>query len=237
MKSPLKSTVAALVLICACASTKAATVGVDPGASWQGYMNVFNLPQAGGAYQFGSAWAVADLRATWAGPVLTLSPNTIGDPNPYWYTPSGGPGAVGNKIMDAQMYVETTGVYSGQTLTFAGEVLSNTLVGHYDANKNGWTSVAFIKDYAPDYSSSTSVTVPLVNGQFSLALGLDPNPARHVQWGFETIGPDVWITDVERYGSIRVAAASTVPEPAAFVINAALLLPFGIGFTRKFRKA
>ena len=42
-----------------------------------------------------------DLKATFAGPVLSLKANTIGDPNPYWYTPSGGPGSTGNKIMDA----------------------------------------------------------------------------------------------------------------------------------------
>ena len=41
--------------------------------------------------------------------------------------------------------------YTGQTLTFKGNVLSNSLVSPY-------TSVAFIKDFAPDYSSNVSVT-------------------------------------------------------------------------------
>jgi PEP-CTERM motif len=188
-------------------------VAVTPTAPWQGYMNVSDLPSAGGTYEFGSAWGVSDLVATWAGPVLTLAPNTINDPSSYWYTPSGGPGSVGNKIMDANIYVETTGLYSGQTLTFSGDVLGNTLVGKQDANGNGWTSVAFIKDFAPDYSSNVSVTVPLTPGLFSISLATAADPTRHIQYGFETIGPDVWSTDVGPYGSIQV-----VPEPSSLAL-------------------
>jgi hypothetical protein len=104
-------------------------------------MNVFELPSNGGGYVFGSGWGVADLNASFSGPILTLTPNTIGDPNPFWYTPSGGPGATGNKTMDANMYVEVNGGgLSGQNVTFTGLVLGNTLVSPY-------TSVAFIKDF------------------------------------------------------------------------------------------
>ena len=219
MKSSLKNFAVTSLAIWALAgagmSTNAATVAVDPGLSWQGYMNVFETPQNGGAFLWGSGWGTADLCATWAGPVLTLSPNTIGDPDPYWYTPAGGPGAVGNKIMGANMYVETTGVYSGQTVTFEGTVLANTLVGSVNQQGNGWTSVAFIKDFAPDYSSFNIVTVPMTPGFFSISLATDPNAARHVQWGFETIGPDVWITDVGAYGSIQV-----IPEPGTLALLA-----------------
>jgi hypothetical protein len=190
-----------------------ATVTVDPGHPWLGFMNVFEIPQNGGAYVFGSPWGTADLRATFSGPVLGLSPNTVNDPDPFWYTPSGQPGATGNKIMDANMYVETTGVYTGETLTFTGLVLSDTLLASQDANGNGWTSVAFIKDFAPDYSSFNIVTAPMVNGVFSISLATINDPARHVQFGFETIGPNVWHTDVEPYGSIQV-----VPEPVSLAI-------------------
>jgi hypothetical protein len=62
-------------------------------------------------------------------------------------------------------------------------------------------------------------TAPLVNGLFSVTLATDPNPARHVQWGFETIGPDVWVTDVGPYGSIQV---TQVPEPSTLAL-------FGLG--------
>ena len=192
----------AAALVCSAVATKAdSTVGVDPGASWSGYMNVFDLSMN---YQFGSGWGVADLCATFSGPVLTLTPNTIGDPNSYWYTPSGGPGATGNKIMDANMYVETTGTYVGQNLTFTGLVLNNTLVSPY-------TSVAFIKDFAPDYSSFNTVTAPLVNGVFSITLATLNDPNRHIQYGFETVGPNVWVTDVATKGFVQITA---VPEPS-----------------------
>jgi hypothetical protein len=216
MKSVIRNLVFCAVIGTA-VSVNAATIGVDPSQAWIGYMNVFNLPSAGGAFQFGSSWGTADLCATFSGPILTLTPNTIGDPNPYWYTPSGGPGATGNKIMDAWMYVETTGTYVNTTLTFNGTVLANTLTGHVDPNGNGWTSVAFIKDFAPDYSSFNTVTTPLVNGVFSISLATVNDPTRHVEYGFETIGPDVWITDVVPYGSVQITA---IPEPATLSLLA-----------------
>src|SRR3954466_15919031 len=119
-------------------AANAADVTVDPTAAWQGFMNVFETPQNGGGFVLGSGWGTADLTATFSGPVLTLGPNSVNDANSFWYTPSGGPGATGNKIMDANMYIEpAAGTLSGQTVTFAGLVLSNTLVSPY-------TSVAFI---------------------------------------------------------------------------------------------
>jgi hypothetical protein len=211
---------ACLFVALACANA-APVVTVDPSAAWIGYMNVLNTPQAGGAYQFGSSWGTADLTATFSGAVLTLGPNTIGDPSSYWYTPAGGPGSVGNKTMDANMYVETTGVYTGQTLTFGGDVTSNTLFGHVNQLGNGWTSVAFIKDFAPDYSSSVSVTASLNNGVFNISLPTINDPTRHIQYGFETMGPDVWATDVAPYGNIQIVAT---PEPATLAL-------LGLGLT------
>ncbi|CAN5532890.1 hypothetical protein BH09PLA1_BH09PLA1_18420 [soil metagenome] len=207
----LASCAGATIIALGASVASAVNVTVDPGATWVGFMNVSNLPQAGGAYQFGSGWGTGDLVAYFTGPTLTLAPNTIGDPNPYWYTPAGGPGSVGNKIMDANMYVEI-GSLPNQTLTFAGNVLSNSLFGQVDANGNGWTSVAFIKDFAPDFSSFVQTTVSLTPGNFSISLNTINDPARHVQYGFETIGPDVWITDVAPYGNIQVTA---VPEPVS----------------------
>jgi hypothetical protein len=94
-------------------------------------------------------------------------------------------------------------------------VLSNTLFGNVNQLGNGWTSVAFIKDFAPDYSSFVQVTVPLTPGVFSISLATINNPARHVQYGFETIGPDVWITDDGPYGNIQITG---IPEPATLFL-------------------
>ena len=220
IKRYLLGCVLGLGLLCASRPAVAAViVGPDPLAPWVGFMNVFELPQNGGGFVFGSGWGTADLTAVWSGDVLTLGPNTIGDPNPFWYTPSGGPGAEGNKTMDANMYVEETGPLTGQSVTFTGTVLSNTLVSPY-------TSVAFIKDFAPDYSSFVQSTVPLTPGTFTVTLDTLPGAGRHVQYGFETIGPNVWVTDVGPKGTVQV---TQVPEPA----GVALLALAGVALLRR----
>jgi len=214
---------------------------VDSSSPWVGYMNVANTPQDGGAYQFGSGWGTADLVAVFGGFGLTLAPNTIGDPDPYWYTPSGGPGSVGNKIMDASMYVEI-GSFPFKNVTFSGVVLSNTLVSASNTNAagNGWTSVAFIKDFAPDYSSVNAVTVPLTPGAFSISLVTANDPNRHVQYGFETIGPDVWVTDVAPYGNVLienvgVLPASITPSLSGGNINLSFPTQMGKGYTVQYK--
>jgi hypothetical protein len=187
----------------------AVNVTVNPAASWLGYMNVFELPANGGGYVFGSPWAPVDLPATFSGSVLTLAPNSINDPSPFWYQGGGGPGHPGNKIMEANFYVETTGPYAGQTVTFEGVVLANTFTSAH-------TSYAFIRDFAPDYSSFNQAILALTStGPFSISLATVNDPNRHVQYGFQTVGPDVWITDVGPYGSIQITA---IPEPAALAL-------------------
>ena len=185
------------------------TVG-NSGAGWLGYMNVFNRPADGGAFQFGSPWGTPDLNSSFndAAPSLTLSVNTIGDPNPYWYIGGGGPGQQGNKIMDANLYIESTGVHSG-IFTFTGNVLSNTFTSAH-------TTAIFIKDFAPDYSSFNTTTVNASVGAFSISLALVADSARHVQWGFETIGVNVWATDAAQFGSVVIGP--TVPAPGAFAL-------------------
>ncbi len=216
MKQTQATILISCALLCATVRVDAASVTVDPGASWIGYMNVSETPQNGGGYVFGSSWGTADLTATFSGPVLTLGPNTVGDPDPFWYTPAGGPGAIGNKTMDANMYIQTVdGTYTNQTLTFTGNVLANTLFGQTNQLGNGWTSVAFIKDFASDYSSFVQTTAALTPGVFSISLATVNDPARHVQYGFETIGPDVWATDVGPYGNIQITG---VPEPATLFL-------------------
>ena len=220
----LKTGLATLLLVGAISKSSAVTYTVDPSATWSGFMNVFNTGAPGygiagaGGYVFGSPWGTPDLKATFAGPILTLSANTIGDPDPFWYTPSGGPGAVGNKIMDANFYQQFDGSLAGTTVTFMGLVTGNTLAnGPVDAAGHGWTSVAFIKDFASDFSSSVTTTVALTPGVFSLSLATINDPSRHVQFGFETIGPDVWAGDPLSASSVTLTA-TPVPEPSSIAL-------------------
>lgn len=224
--------------VCAClpASSKAVTLDVpDSNAPWLAFMNVFELPANGGGFVFGSPWGIGDLVANFDDPnnQLILSPNTIGDPNEFWYqcvggaTPPdcGGPGAPGNKNMDANLYIEETGPLAGQTVTFQGVVASNTLTPAH-------TTRAFIRDFAPDYSSFVESTVDLTTtGPFSVTLDTINDPARHVQYGFQTVGENVWITDVAPFGNIVI---NTIPEP-----NSMLGLGLGLaaltGFVRRRR--
>lgn len=179
-------------------------VTVDPLEQWLGYINVFDLPQNGGAYLFGTPHPTADLRAIFNGSELGLYPNSNSDPSTYWYVGGGAPGNPGNKVVEASMYVEKTGGLSGRKVTFRGTVLSNTLTSAHGG-------VAYIRDFAPDYSSSTIVTAPLTAGTFNISLDTDPGAGRHVQYGFRMTGPNVWITDAGPFGSVRVTAAADDP--------------------------
>ncbi len=197
---------------------------VDPSKTWLGYMNVFQTPQGGGGYVFGQPWGTGDLRASYSGSTLTLAPNTIGDPDPFWYVNTGN-GSVGNKFMDASFYVEPAGSLPGVTVTFTGNVLANALTGLSNTNPagNGWTCVAFIKDFAPDFSSFNTATTTLTNGTtFRISLATVNDPARHVQYGFETIGPCVWATDTALAGYGNVQVGPPVSTPTAVTITPSL---------------
>lgn len=200
---------ALLVGVVGCATAQAVTVGVLPSGAppWLGYMNVFELNNT---FVFGSPWGVNDLNAAWndgAG-TLTLSPNTIGDPAEFWYQGGGGPGSPGNKLMEANLYIEdSTGDLSGVTVSFQGVVQSNTFTSAHVAT-------IFVRDFAPDYSSFNETVIPLVSGAFSVDLLTDGGPGRHVQYGFQVKGVNVWATDTAPFGN----AVISTPTPGAMAL-------------------
>ncbi len=208
----------ALASVALVAPARAIDVTIDSGTMTNGYMNVFELPSNGGAYVFGTAWGVADLNATFpTSSTVNFTPNTIPDPNPFWYTPSGGPGATGNKIMEANLYAQNDGGLAGQTITFKGNVTSFTLQTGTNPNTD-YTFKAFVRDFAPDFSSVVETLIPITStGEFTATLATINDPARHVQWGLQMKGPDVWITDVAAKGSVTVTA---VPEPSTYALLA-----------------
>lgn len=231
------SVTSSVVTVTVVSTTK---VYVDPSKNWQGFMNVLETPANGSAFVFGSGWGVADLRASWSGSTLTLSPNTINDPAAFWYNSTGN-GSEANKTMEANMYVEPSGSLPGLTVTFSGMCLNNNMTtnaafnGPVNPANNGWTCVAFIKDFAPDYSSSVASTVPVTNGmKFSVSLATNPDPARHVQYGFITTGPNVWPTDTSlpSYGNVVIAPGPAVTiTPSVNGANVNLSFPSVTGYT------
>jgi len=223
MKSLIKSLTLCAV-VGAGINLSAQTVTVDPATLVNGYMNVFNITGAPGLGLAAAVpgtvggtggWGLPDLRSSFSGSTVTLQANTIGDPNPYWYVGGGGPGAIGNKIMDANLYNDSANSSPSTTLTFTGNVLLNNLAGQVNAIGEGWTAVAFIKDFAPDYSSFTQTTAALTPGIFSISQTTSANAGDHIQYGFEVIGPDVWAGDPLTLNSIVVAA---VPEPSSLAV-------------------
>jgi len=197
----MRISVKALLALVACAlfagTAFAATVTVNPAQINTGYMNVYDLSYN---YLWGSGWGFADLTAAYSGSNLVLGPNSIGDPNEYWYIGGGAPGNPGNKIMFADSYAQVDdGSLAGQSLTFTGTVLVNSLTSAH-------VGKVFVRDFAPDFSSFNQTIVNLpASGEFSATLSLVADPARHVQWGFEMIGACVWYTDLAQFGSVTVA--------------------------------
>ena len=199
---------------------------------WLGFMNVFELPAdpnnitpadyTSGGFVFGSGWGVADLVVNFddANKTVTLLPNSIGDPNEFWYQnttgnasdPSnpGGPGQMGNKIMEANFFQQVSGgVISNETLTFEGEILSDTFTGAH------FTEI-FIKEFDVGFNL-ISETRQLVNGPgaFSISQSITVNTDSNIQWGFATVGQNVWITDIAPFGSVQIAS---VPEPGSLAV-------------------
>lgn len=226
MKQQLKLTATTLALgalLLGASQGYAVTVTVDPSTLTSGFMNVSELPANGGAYVFGSSWGPSDLVSSFSGNTLTLRPNQINDPNPFWYVGGGAAGQAGNKIMDANLYNETTGVNVGVTFIFTGNVLANSLNGAVNPyNGTTYSSVAFIKDFVADFSSFTSTTIALTPGVFSLSLLTSADPTHHIQYGFETIGSDIWATDTALAGGAfsAIIAPVTVPEPSTLALAA-----------------
>ena len=211
--------VAVIASLAVAASALAADVTIDSATMTNGYMNVSELPSNGGAFVFGSGWGPADLNSSFPNSsTVTFWPNTIGDPAPFWYTPSGGPGATGNKIMEANLYAQPAdGTLTNQTVRFQGNVSSFTLQTGTNPNTD-YTFKAFIRDFAPDYSSVVEASVPITStGAFDFSLATINDPLRHVQYGLQMKGANVWFTDVGPKGSVTVNA---VPEPSTYALLA-----------------
>jgi len=178
----------------------------DANATWLGYMNVFELPENGGGFAFGSGWGLADLQSiiTPATNSVKLLPNvnTYADnpTDPFWVNQTT---LEGNKTMEANTFVEPGASANDNDLTFAGNVVSNTLDSAYSATY-------FIKaldpnnGYADAFGGSKTFDLP-ASGEFSVSATAAELPAGLiVQYGFTVTGPNADPALVGTLGSVVV---------------------------------
>jgi hypothetical protein len=215
------------------------TVQVDSTKPWVGYMNVYlNVDNTEGGYQFGSGWGTAALTAYFVGTnyvVITPNTNVWNPADPYWVDTNTVPYS-GNKWMEANFYVDVGTAFAGQTVTFIGNTLSNTLVSPY-------TSLAVIKEFAPGYSFIGQTTAPLVPGTpFNVQRAI--GAGNICQYGFITTGPDADPATFTTLGNVALAVNNADPtintlagealvegQTANFTITAQGTAPFSYEWT------
>jgi hypothetical protein len=189
----------ALLLGAVTAHAQTTNVNVDPTQNWIGYVNVFELPSNGGAYDFGSVWATGALTAYFSDGALFIIPNTnLWETTDTYYVQADG--VTPNKIIDANMYVQNDAL-AGLTVTFSGNCEANSMVSSYSCS-------AFVKDFNAGYALVSSSTNILVGGT-TFSLTLATTPGDHIQFGFETIGPDANPATVSSLGEAQIAEAAT----------------------------
>ena len=200
-------------------------VTVDATSTLVGYANWFELD--GTTYVDGSAWAVEDLQTIvdTENNTLMLYPNfsAYGDgSDPYWAD-----GENGAKVFEGNTYVEDNTLI-GETVTFTGNAVSNTLADGYDA-------IAFIKILSADYQLLQYLTTPLVNGEnFSLTSQTGTVAGAAIfQYGYSVTGVNANPSQETALGNAVVTSAPlsvnevvktrTViyPNPATSILNIA----------------
>ena len=219
MKLQIRSLKATVLAIClgflGMVATSAQTVveKVDPSQSWIGYMNVFQLPSNGSTFEFGNPYGTAALQANFIGTtqLLLLPCTNVWETTDTIYVQ--GNGVTPNAVMDANMYVQNDTLLN-TNLTFTGSCLSNTLTAAPEPLTGiYYTSVAFIKIFDGGYNLLGEATSNLVAGK-SFTISLSTAGAAHVQYGFETMGPDANPSTASSLGYVVVASkAASVFQP------------------------
>ena len=212
----------ALTILALCASLAGAiqghsqtTVQVDSTKSWVGYMNVYdNISGSQGGYMWGSGWGTAALTAYFNGTnSVTIIPNTNcwNVLDPYWVDTNAVPYS-GAKWMEANFYVDAGASYGGQTVTFIGDVLTNSLMDPY-------ISRAFIKEFRSGYAYVGMSTADLESGS-PFTVTRDIAPGNITQYGFITTGPDADPATVASLGKAVVSVNNADPSLSALASQA-----------------
>jgi hypothetical protein len=178
----------AAALIGLSTASNATIVTVSPNFT-NGYMEVFGLDGAGGldysAFQFGSGWAVSDIKSTVgeSSVVLEANYNTYADNagSDYWRN-NGGAGPGGNKWMIASTFAASSATFfTDNVCNFKTEISNYTFTP-------GYTVRAYIKCFAGDYSSNDIVFSAPLTANSVVDLTLSTTGWANVQYGFEVQG-------------------------------------------------
>ncbi len=209
-----------LITVAATAITMQAQNVVDvtsasPG-DWKGYMNVFDNPNAGGAFLWGSAWGVADIKSEIdsINGTVVLYPNfnNYDSTNAYWTDTVT---FEGNKRCEASTYVESDSLFNNQDLTFEGNISSFTIdTSKYEVN-------LFVKALDPNNGWSDALGGAYIQpvtgtGEFSIMVaGSSLDTGLVVQYGFNVIGLNADPALESQLGNVVVGIVvdSTAPVP------------------------
>jgi hypothetical protein len=179
-----------------------------------GWVQVFDLPSDGGAFQFGQPTGLANLVATFPTSTnVTLAPNnTITDPSTFWYSQ---PGDVGNKEIQSLLYSSANrGSLIGDTLSFEFIVTDYSLT----TNSAGipYTFGAIIQEFGNSYNQ---VFLPISGaGTFSVSMPLLVDPSTTYQWGFLLTGPNIWPGNTGEATAAGSVGLQAIPEPTTYAL-------------------
>ena len=185
-------------------------VTVATSQAWNAYVNAFNVSD--GAYAFGFAYTVSDLRATPTATSMTLEPNTAiwtaEATNAAWFD-QGATTQTANKYIEALSYIEDASL-ANEELTFSGNVSVSDL-------GDGYTVVAFIKTLTSSYSTVAYKTADISStGDFTITATADEMSQAVIQYGFAVTGPLADPADTT-LGSVVIGAETLSVEDTKFI--------------------
>ena len=186
------------------------SVTVATSQAWNAYVNAFNVSD--GAYAFGFAYTVSDLRATPTATSMTLEPNTAiwtaEATNAGWFD-QGATTQTANKYIEALSYIEDASL-ANEELTFSGNVSVSDL-------GDGYTVVAFIKTLTSSYSTVAYKTADISStGDFTITATADEMSQAVIQYGFAVTGPLADPADTT-LGSVVIGAETLSVEDTKFI--------------------
>jgi hypothetical protein len=205
----------------------AETVTVDSNMS-NGFMAVFALDGLGGpnygAYQFGSVWALPDVKSTVSASSIVLEANYntyANNPGDAFWRDNGGAGPGGNKWMAASTFTKVSASWFTEgNCNFQAEVTNYTFSAGYSVR-------AFIKGINPGTPAVTftEFSEPLEQGSL-VNLNFGTIGWAEIEYGFEVQGINA--NPAFPPGSATVVASSDPPvEPVVGIPNPGFEIPDG----------